>query len=77
LTLKADYVSLHPDLNEKSFHLIDDGAFEHMKSSAYLINTSRGKVVDEAALIRALREKRIAGAGLDVSRMNRFRKTVH
>jgi len=66
LTLKADYVSLHPDLNEKSFHLIDDGAFEHMKSSAYLINTSRGKVVDEAALIRALTEKRIAGAGLDV-----------
>ena len=66
LTLKADYVSLHPDLNETSFHLIDKGAFDHMKPSAYLINTSRGRVVDEAELIKALEEKRIAGAGLDV-----------
>jgi len=66
LTLKADYISLHPDLNETSFHLIDEGAFQHMKPSAYLINTSRGKIVDEPALIKALEEKRIAGAGLDV-----------
>ena len=66
LTLKADYVSLHPDLNETSLHMIDKGAFDHMKPSAYLINTSRGKVVDEAELIKALQEKRIAGAGLDV-----------
>ena len=64
--LKADYVSLHPDLNDTSFHMIDDKAFAHMKPSGYLINTSRGKVVDEGALIKALEEKRIAGAGLDV-----------
>ena len=64
--LKADYVSLHPDLNETSLHMINDKAFAQMKPSAYLINTSRGKVVDEAALVKALEEKRIAGAGLDV-----------
>jgi len=67
LTLKgADYVSVHADLNEKSFHMIDEGAFQHMKPTAYLINTARGKIVDEVALVKALEEKRIAGAGLDV-----------
>lgn len=64
--LKADYVSLHPDLNETSFHIMDDYAFRQMKPSAYLINTSRGKIVNEMSLIKALQEKRIAGAGLDV-----------
>ena len=62
--LKADYISLHPDLNETSLHMINDKAFAQMKPSAYLINTSRGKVVDEVALVKALEEKRIAGAGL-------------
>jgi D-3-phosphoglycerate dehydrogenase len=62
----CDYVSLHPDLNETSMHMMDDGAFAHMKPTAYLINTSRGKVIDEKALVKALTEKRIAGAGLDV-----------
>lgn len=64
--LKADYISLHLDLNETSFHIINDKAFAQMKPSAYLINTSRGKVVDEAALVKALQEGKIAGAGLDV-----------
>jgi D-3-phosphoglycerate dehydrogenase len=64
--LEADYVSLHPDLNETSLHMIDDHAFGHMKPTGYLINTSRGKVVDEAALVRALQAGKIAGAGLDV-----------
>ena len=64
--LKSDFVSLHPDLNETSFHLMNDKAFAKMKPGAYLINTSRGKVVDEVALVKALTEKRIAGAGLDV-----------
>ena len=64
--LKADYISLHPDLNETSLHMINDKAFAQMKPSAYLINTSRGKVVDETALVKALEEKRIVGAGLDV-----------
>ena len=66
VVLNSDYVSLHPDLNDTSFHMIDDHAFGHMKPSAYLINTSRGKVVDEAALVRALQGGKIAGAGLDV-----------
>jgi glyoxylate reductase len=47
-------------------HLIDAGAFRAMKRTAYLINASRGPVVDEAALVQALTEKWIAGAGLDV-----------
>ena len=64
--LKADYISLHPDLNETSLHMINEKAFAQMKPSAYLINTSRGKVIDEAALVRALQEGKIAGAGLDV-----------
>ncbi len=64
--LKADYVTLHPDLNETSFHMMNEKAFDHMKPSAFLINTSRGKVVDEVALIKALEAKKIAGAGLDV-----------
>ena len=64
--LKCDYVSLHPDLNETSLHMMDDRAFGKMLPTAYLINTSRGKVIDEKALVKALTEKRIAGAGLDV-----------
>jgi D-3-phosphoglycerate dehydrogenase / 2-oxoglutarate reductase len=64
--LKADYITLHPDLNETSFHMINEKAFAQMKPSAYLINTSRGKVVEEPALIKALQEKKIAGTGLDV-----------
>ncbi len=64
--LKADFVTLHPDLNETSFHIMNEKAFAQMKPSAFLINTSRGKVVDEPALVKALQEKKIAGAGLDV-----------
>jgi D-3-phosphoglycerate dehydrogenase len=64
--LKADYVTLHPDLNETSFHMMNDKAFAQMKPSAYVINTSRGKVIDEVALVKALEAKKIAGAGLDV-----------
>ena len=57
---------MNPDLNQTSFHLISKKQFEIMKPSAYLINSSRGPVVDEAALIEALQKKQIAGAGLDV-----------
>jgi D-3-phosphoglycerate dehydrogenase len=64
--VKADYITLHPDLNETSFHIMNDKAFAQMKPSAYVINTSRGKVIDEVALVKALQEKKIAGAGLDV-----------
>jgi glyoxylate reductase len=62
----ADIVTLHVPLAAATRHLIDRGAFARMKPTAYLINTSRGPVVDEAALVGALRERRIAGAGLDV-----------
>ena len=63
---ESDYVSLHPCLNQETHHLIGAKELALMKPSAYLINTSRGSVVDEPALIRALQDKKIAGAGLDV-----------
>jgi len=59
-------VSLHLPLNEASRHLIDRNALRLMKPTAYLINTARGPVVDEAALIDVLERKKIAGAGFDV-----------
>ena len=62
----ADFVSLHPVLTPETFHLMNAERLALMKPSAYLINTSRGGVIDELALIQALRDKRIAGAGLDV-----------
>ena len=63
---QADFVSLNTDLNPTSYHLISDPQLALMKSTAYLINASRGPVVDEPALVRALRQKQIAGAALDV-----------
>jgi glyoxylate reductase len=63
---RADVVSLHVDLNPSTRHLIDAAALAAMKRSAFLINTSRGGVVDQVALTAALAEQRIAGAGLDV-----------
>ncbi|MFC4001373.1 2-hydroxyacid dehydrogenase [Prauserella oleivorans] len=62
----ADVVSLHCPLTPQTRHLIDADALAAMKPSAFLINTTRGPVVDEAALARALRDGVIAGAGLDV-----------
>lgn len=66
LLSKADFVSLNPDLNPTSYHLMGKKQFDTMKPTAYLINTSRGPVVDEVALVGALQEGRIAGAALDV-----------
>ena len=63
---ECDVVSVHAVLNPQTRHLIGEREFAAMKTSAVLINAARGAVVDEAALVRALREKRIAGAGLDV-----------
>jgi lactate dehydrogenase-like 2-hydroxyacid dehydrogenase len=63
---RGDYVSLHVPLNEETQHLIDGKALRQMKSTAYLINTSRGPIVDEEALYRALKKNWIAGAALDV-----------
>jgi len=63
---KSDFVSIHTPLNEKTHHLIGKQQLAKMKKTAYLVNTSRGPVVDEAALYEALKAKKIAGAGLDV-----------
>lgn len=63
---ESDFVSLNCDLNPSSFHLISDAEFELMQPTAVIINTARGPIIHEAALIRALQEQRIAGAGMDV-----------
>jgi glyoxylate reductase len=63
---QSDFVSIHAPLREDTRHLVGARELALMKRSAFLINTARGAVVDEAALIRALAERRIAGAGLDV-----------
>jgi glyoxylate reductase len=63
---RADVITLHVPLAAATQHLIDGSAFARMKPTAFLINTSRGPVVDEAALIEALAAGKIAGAGLDV-----------
>ncbi|MDD2503629.1 MAG: NAD(P)-dependent oxidoreductase [Clostridia bacterium] len=62
----ADVISIHTPLNKETRHLIGERELSMMKSSAYLINTSRGAVIDEKALVRHLMEGKLAGAGLDV-----------
>jgi D-3-phosphoglycerate dehydrogenase len=66
LLSRADFVSLNCDLNPTSLHLINSNSLQHIKPSAILINTSRGPVIDEPALIAALRADKLAGAALDV-----------
>jgi D-3-phosphoglycerate dehydrogenase len=63
---EADFVSVNCDLNSTSHHLLSDSQFELMKPTAVVINTARGPIVDEHALVRALEGNKIAGAGLDV-----------
>jgi D-3-phosphoglycerate dehydrogenase len=63
---RSDYVTIHCPLMESTRHLFNADAFRTMKSSAFLINCARGPIVDEQALVRALQEKQIAGAALDV-----------
>jgi len=62
----SDFVSLHCPLNAETKHIIKKETLELMKPSAFLINTGRGSLIDEAALIEALKSGKIAGAGLDV-----------
>lgn len=62
----SDFVSLHVPITDETWHLIGANEFAAMRPSAYLINTARGAIVDEAALVAALRDGAIAGAGLDV-----------
>ena len=66
LLKEADFVSLHSPLRAETRHQIGAREFALMKPTAFLINTARGAIVDEAALARALRKRQIAGAGLDV-----------
>lgn len=66
LLQKSDFVSLHVPLLPSTRHLISDKEFKLMKKTAFLINTARGPVVDEKALLKALKTKQIAGAGIDV-----------
>jgi len=66
LLRQSDFIVLAPDLNPSSFHLISNKEFSLMKPSAFLFNTARGPIIDEPALIKALQNKIIAGAGLDV-----------
>jgi D-3-phosphoglycerate dehydrogenase / 2-oxoglutarate reductase len=62
---ESDYVSLHVPLNAATYHMIDSAALAMMKPTAYLINTSRGALVDEQALVDAIQQGRLAGAGID------------
>lgn len=63
---ESDVISVHLVLSDRSRHLVGERELGLMKPSAYLVNTSRGPIVDEAALVQVLREGRIAGAGIDV-----------
>lgn len=66
LLAAADFITLHCPLTPKTRHLFDGAALEQMKPSAWLINTARGEIIDERALLEALRQGQIAGAALDV-----------
>jgi glyoxylate reductase len=66
LVAESDFISIHVPLTQETHHLFTTAQFNAMKRSAILVNTSRGPVVDEAALVEALRGGKLAGAGLDV-----------
>jgi glyoxylate reductase len=63
---ESDFISIHVPLRPETRHLFNAASFKNMKKTAYLINTARGPVINEADLVEALRDKEIAGAGLDV-----------
>jgi len=66
LLKESDFITVHIRLSEETYHMFGEKQFSLMKPSAYFINTSRGPAVDQKALYKVLKEKRIAGAGLDV-----------
>ena len=66
LIAESDFISVHVPLTQETQHLLSTPQFEQMKRTAILVNTSRGPVVDEAALVQALQARKLAGAGLDV-----------
>lgn len=63
---QSDFLSIHTTLNKDSFHLLDESKFRKMKKTAYIINTSRGQIINESDLIKAIENNWIAGVGLDV-----------
>jgi D-3-phosphoglycerate dehydrogenase / 2-oxoglutarate reductase len=63
---ESDFISVHTPLTKETKHIVNAEVFKNMKKTAYIINTSRGSVIDETALINALQSEQIAGAGLDV-----------
>lgn len=63
---RADFISLHCDLNNTSFHILDKAAFMQMSKKPYIINTARGPLIEEQALIEALETGKVSGAALDV-----------
>lgn len=65
LLKKSDIISLHVPLVPETFHMLDDEAFDLMKSGVFIINTSRGKVINTASLIQALKSGKVGGVGLD------------
>ena len=66
LLRESDFISIHTLLTKETTHLIGEKAFSLMKKNAYIINAARGPIIDEKALVKVLKEKRIAGAALDV-----------
>ena len=66
LLKESDFLSIHANLNKYSFHFFNEVRLRKMKNTAFIINTSRGQIIDQRALIKALRSRWIAGAGLDV-----------
>ncbi len=74
LISQSDFISVHVPHTQETDKMFDMDVFRKMKSSAYLINTSRGKVIDEEDLIRALKKKTISGAGLDVFEIEPIKK---
>ncbi|SHE76417.1 glyoxylate reductase [Marinitoga hydrogenitolerans DSM 16785] len=66
LIKESDYISLHTPLTEETYHLLDEEEFSLMKPNTIIINTARGPVINEKVLIKYLKERKIAGAGLDV-----------
>ena len=74
LLVKSDIITLHVPSGDDTHHMIDAAALSRMKPGAIVINTSRGTVIDEAALCRALEDKKIAAAGLDVFEKEPFQE---
>lgn len=74
LMAQSDFVSVHAPLTKETYHLIGEKELNLMKPSAFILNTARGPVIDEQALIKVLKEGRIAGAGLDVTEVEPIQK---